>query len=409
MSNSVVHPAWLGFGGLLAFWLVGACGAYAAPETPETPPAGPVRVAVFNIFELSCAKLSQKDAGGRANHPQLLSAAEIVQRVRPQILLVNEIDYDAAGDCARLFLEGYLKQPGPAGLAALDYPYSVYLPVNTGVRSGLDLNKDGDTEDADDAWGFGNYPGQYGMAVYSSFEIDTAAVRTFQHLEWSRMPGHLMPDGRDGRPAFYPPAVAEKLRLSSKSHWDVPIKIHGKTLHLLASHPTPPVFDAAEDRNGRRNYDEIRLWADYLSGGEKAAWIVDDAGRSGGLPAGAAFVLVGDLNADPVRGETVAGKSQRAIDLLLSHAQVNPIAPKSEGDRPPRQRPGRPDEPYPGDPKTRTSDYGRLDYVLPSRNLEVLGSGVFFPAEGDPLRELVHGPKSASDHNLVYLDLMLPK
>lgn len=408
MSNSVAHPVWIGFGGLLALWLAGAFAANAAEQKTETPAAG-VRVAVFNIFELSCAKLRQEDAEGRPNHPQLLSAAEIVKRVRPQILLVNEIDYDAANDCARLFLERYLKRPGPADLAALDYPYSVYLPVNTGVRSGLDLNNDGDTEDADDAWGFGTYPGQYGMAIYSNFEIDIPAVRTFQHLLWSRMPGHLMPDGRDGRPAYYPPAVAEKLRLSSKNHWDVPIRIQGKTLHLLASHPTPPVFDTAEDRNGRRNHDEIRLWADYLSGGEKAAWIVDDAGRSGGLPADAAFVLVGDLNADPVRGDTVAGKSQRAIDLLLSHPRVNAIAPQSAGDRPPRQRPGRPDEPYPGDPKTRTSDYGRLDYVLPSRNLEVLGSGVFYPAEGDPLRELVHGPKSASDHNLVYVDLNLPK
>lgn len=402
MSNSVGHPAWLSIGCLLALGLGAAVWAETAAPTPGPRPAGTFRVAVFNIFELSCAKLREHEA-------QLGSAAEIVKRVRPQILLVNEIDFDREGDCARLFAENFLKKPGPEGLAGLDYPYSLYLPVNTGVPSGLDLNNDGDTTDADDAWGYGTYPGQYGMVVYSNFEIDTAAVRTFQNLKWSRMPGHLMPDGNDGRPAYYPPAVAEKLRLSSKSHWDVPIKVDGKTLHLLASHPTPPVFDGPEDRNGRRNFDEIRLWADYLSGGPAAAWIVDDAGRAGGLAADAAFVLAGDLNADPVRGDRVAGKEIRAIEQLLNHPRVNPVTPKSEGDRPPRQREGRPDPPYPGDPKTRTSDYGRIDYVLPSRNLEVLGTGVFFPAEGDPQRELVLGPRRASDHNLVFLDLKLPQ
>ena len=32
-------------------------------------------------------------------------------------------------------------------------------------------------------------------------------------------------------------------RLSSKSHWDVPLSIGGRTVHFLVSHPTPPVFD----------------------------------------------------------------------------------------------------------------------------------------------------------------------
>ncbi len=42
----------------------------------------------------------------------------------------------------------------------------------------------------------------------------------------------------------------EAARLSSKSHWDVPINVNGRVLHVLASHPTPPVFDGPEDRNG---------------------------------------------------------------------------------------------------------------------------------------------------------------
>jgi hypothetical protein len=38
-------------------------------------------------------------------------------------------------------------------------------------------------------------------------------------------------------------------------------------VHFLVSHSTLPVFDGPEDRNGRRNFDEIRFWADYISPG----------------------------------------------------------------------------------------------------------------------------------------------
>ena len=56
------------------------------------------------------------------------------------------------------------------------------------------------------------------------------------------------------------------LRLSCKIHWDVPVQIGSETVHFLVSHPTPPAFDGPEDRNGRRNHDEIRFWADYIPG-----------------------------------------------------------------------------------------------------------------------------------------------
>ncbi len=214
-------------------------------------------------FRALLQKIDEGDAQGRYSNAQLKNAAEILRRVRPQILLVNEIDYHPMENCARHFYERYLRG-ADEGLRGLDFPFLAYLPVNTGVPSGLDLNNDGDTADADDAWGFGEYPGQYGMAIFSSFKIDAAAIRTFQNLKWKDEPGNLMPDGQGGRPACYPAANAAQLRLSSKSHWDVPVEVRGKVVHLLASHPTPPVFDGPEDRNGRRNFDEIRLWADYL-------------------------------------------------------------------------------------------------------------------------------------------------
>ena len=42
-------------------------------------------------------------------------------------------------------------------------------------------------------------------------------------------------------------AEREVFRLSSKSHWDVPLRVGGEVVHFLVSHPTPPVFDGPDD------------------------------------------------------------------------------------------------------------------------------------------------------------------
>ena len=271
-----------------------------------------VRIATFNVQELSWTKLQQVNSQGRGTHPQLIAAAEIIQRVRPDVLLLNEIDYtgpvDAEGeppaghDALEAFISRYLRHP-QNGAEPMVYPHRFYRPSNTGVPSGIDLNGDGADDGPNDAYGFGRYPGEYAMALVSRFPLDSEHSRTFRKLLWKDVPGHVMPDGQAGRPAFYSPASVAKFRLSSKSHWDVPVLFPGRTIHLLCSHPTPPIFDGPEDANGRRNFDELRFWSDYLTDGEAARWIRDDSGRTGGLTSTEAFVVLGDLNAEPIRAE----------------------------------------------------------------------------------------------------------
>ena len=192
--------------------------------------------------------------------------AEVVQRVRPDVLLVNEFDplnNDAANPGPEdLFRDNFL-EVSQNGAPPIEYPYAFIAPSNTGVPSGMDLDNSGGAPGGpNDAFGFGFFPGQFGLVVYSRYPIDFDYVRTFQLFKWKDMPGNLIPT------PFYSPDEVEILRLSSKSHWDVPIRIGGKTVHFLVSHPTPPVFDGAEDRNGRRNLDEIRFWADYVVAGQ---------------------------------------------------------------------------------------------------------------------------------------------
>lgn len=382
------------------------------PHDSETAPQGDAplgekppnqaRIATFNIRELSREKLDTINSHGQGSHPQLRQAAQLVQVARPDVLVINEIDFDAQERAnARLFIDRYLKV-GQSGLEGIDYPYIFFAPVNTGEASGLDLDNDGTVGSPGDCYGFGRYPGQYGMALLSRFPIAESAARTFRLLPWARMPNNLLPDGSGDKPEWYTPQEAAQLRLSSKSHWDVPIRIGSgerfRDLHLLVSHPTPPVFDGEEDHNGRRNFDEIRLWADYLTGGPAASYIVDDKGGKGGLPANASFFIIGDLNADPFNDQAPYGTT--AIDQLLSHPRVQDTVPRGPGgDHEERQ--------YQGPKDCRTASYGRLDYVLPSRDVKVIDSRVLWPSPDDALHSLAVGRESASDHRLVWVDIAL--
>jgi len=299
-----------------------------------------------------------------------------------------------------IFQDNYLSV-GQTGARPIRYRYRFIAPSNTGVASGFDLNNDGRVVTqpgapgyGDDALGFGAFPGQFGLVVHSRYPIETHHVRTFQGFLWKDMPGALLPDD----PATPAPAdwnSAEELaivRLSSKSHWDLPIRIGWSTVHFLVSHPTPPVFDGPEDRNGRRNFDEIRFWADYVRPGH-SRYIYDDQGRRRGLRPGAQFVIAGDQNSDPFDGDSVPGGAQQLLDNPRINAR---FTPSSEGVVEASALQGGANTTHRGNPAYDTADFAdvpgpgnlRADYVLPSRGLRADGGGVFWPPSSDPLSRL---------------------
>ena len=359
-----------------------------------------VRFATFNASMSRGAEGELAAALRDGGDPQIARVAAIIRAVDPDVVLINEFDHGAGND--RAFVDNYL---GGA------WPFTFVAPSNTGAPTGLDLDGDGVVgmeagtfERARDSHGFGTFEGQYGMVVLSKREIDVEGVRTFRTFRWKDLPGARLPTRPDGTP-FYSDEALAVLRLSSKSHWDVPVRIGGAVVHLLASHPTPPVFDGPEDRNGARNADEIRFWADYLSG---AGHVRDDAGRAGGLASGAHFVVAGDLNADPVDGESVPGAARQ----LTGHPLVNAsVTPASEGGAAAAAAQGGANAGHRGDPRFDTADFNdeapgnlRVDYVLPSAGLEITGAGVFWPTEDEPAAELI----DASDHRLVWIDIVVP-
>lgn len=386
----------------------------AVPAAAES-----ARIATFNAaMNRGAAGALRSDLESGSN-AQIATVAEIVQRARPDVLLVNEFDYEAQGpSLTGLFQSNYLAKgqsntsAGPA--EPISYRYSFTAASNTGLPSGHDLNRDGVTGGpiggfayANDAQGFGQFPGQYGMTVLSRYEILYDKIRTFQTFLWKDMPGARLPKNADGS-SWYSEQALKVLRLSSKSHWDIPVKIGDAVVHLLASHPTPPVFDGAEDRNGKRNADEIRFWADYVNG---AGYIYDDKGQTGGLAAGTAFVLLGDMNADPSDGDSTDNAALQLLNDPLFNSQITPT---SAGAAEAAIQQGGANAGHKADPAADTADFNdnpapgnlRVDYALPSANLSATGAGVFWPKSDDPLAALTgQYPFPGSDHRLTWVDI----
>jgi hypothetical protein len=351
-----------------------------------------IRVATYNTSLALDRERDLLTSLRTGTFPQAKRVAEVLQLIEPDILVLNEFDYDAGSTALNRFHDKFLNV-SQNGRPAQNFPYRYTAPSNTGTPSGFDLDNNGtidispgDQTYGNDSFGFGEFEGKYGMAVLSKYPIDTEAIRTFQLLKWNEMPNNVIPSG------YYAADELAAIRLSSKSHWDIPIQVGEQRLHFLVSHPTPPVFDGPEDKNGRRNHDEIRLWSDYISQ-ESHSYLIDDLGSAGGL-AGERFIIAGDQNADPNAGDSF----NDAINQLLLHPKVDSsITPERSGSSTISNR-------------FHTATFNlRADYVLPSKaGFNNLGGAVFWPTGGSPGANRL----SASDHRPVYMDLelaLLPK
>jgi hypothetical protein len=449
-----------------------ACAVLACLTSPSlaapAPADGGLRVATFNLalYGRSAGEILARLNTG--TDPQAQTLAEIIQRARPDVLVLNEFDYDAEGAVLAAFCDKYLavgqnvsKSPGGAA-EPIEFPHRMAFAANTGEHSGLDLDRNGKVDAtigsaaySGDCWGYGIYPGEYAFAILSKYKIDVPAIRQFRKFLWKDMPQEQLPDdAATPAPAdWYSPEILAQFRLSSKNHCDVPIEAPGRRIHFLLSHPTPPVFDGDEDRNGRRNHDELRFWADYIStnapapsssagrageggeagtsavtnkdaatppltpprqgegNGENRAYMRDDAGKAGGLAAGESFIILGDLNGDPLDGQGTTG-----IALLINSPQVLKYPfPTSAGAVEAAKLQGGVNASHRGDPALDTEDAAdergpgnlHLDYLLPSTDLKVAATGVFWPETSDPLASLVAGAErpASSDHRLVWIDV----
>jgi hypothetical protein len=320
-----------------------------------------IRIATYHM-ELSRRGpgLLLRDIATRED-PQVEAAARVIAAADADVILLLGIDFDLELKALGAFADR-------VAASGAGYPYRFALRPNTGMATGLDLDGDGRRGGPGDAQGFGRFAGQGGMAILSRLPLGEA--RDASTLLWRDLPGAILPEGMA-------PEVLKAQRLATTGFWEVPVQTPGGPLWLLAWHATPPVFDGAEDRNGRRNHDETAFWLQRLDG--RLGPAIPDR-----------FVLLGDANLDPARDE---GRPD-ALRALLAHPRLQDAVPRgAEGaataDFSAREGPGK----------------MRVDYVLPSAAFRLAGSGVIWPEPDDPLRATA---ESASRHRLVWVDVTLP-
>ena len=308
---------------------------------------------------------------------QIAAIIAVVNHVSPDVLLLTDFDFDAGGVGMSEFSDS-LQTP---------YEFQFAARPNAGVETGLDIDGDGYTGDARDALGYGRFLGDGGMALFSRYPIQIENIIDLTDTLWRDVPGGVLPR-LNGTP-FPSEAVQNVLPVSSTGHWIVPIDIEGQIITLFAYSATAPVFDGPEDFNGLRNRDELRVWQAVLDGSLKTDF---------SLP-----ILLGNANADPSDGEGI----RSGIANVLLHPDLQDPAPKSVGAS------HAADKDHVGDASLDTADWPedgpgnlRVSYVLPSRELTVIGAGVFWPAPDDPTAALLGGDGlAAGPHHLVWVDI----
>ena len=121
-----------------------------------------VRVATFNASLNRGAEGQLRADLSTPNNAQARQIAQIIQRVRPDVLLINEFDYDPAA--VDLFRENYL-EVAQNDARPIRYPYAFIDESNTGVLPDVpvDFDNNGSFALPGDGFGFGFFPGQFGM------------------------------------------------------------------------------------------------------------------------------------------------------------------------------------------------------------------------------------------------------
>jgi len=357
-----------------------------------------IRVGQFNLRELSTDKLLDPA------DEQASAAAEIVHRFAPDVLCVNEMQYDIVHvPASELPGAPSGAKPGAVDggaenarrladrIAALGPEAAYPEAVITLGNSGFDFTG-GTGSFALRGWG--EFRGRYNTAVLSRFPILTDQVRVVYDFSWADLPDNNLAKMKaatgEEPPAGFP--------LFEKGIIVVPVQVGEQVIHMVLMHPVSTAFEAI---NPYRNDDELRGLSLFLDG--KLPGVEP-------LPEGARFVVVGDLNADPDGDGD--GSVPGSIEQVVDHPAVTKFFPAGAGTGGKNAQfdtflsgCGRDDGTTVADPTTKSQ--WQFDYVLPSKTLgEPIGGEVFFPdfmtARAD-FDLACHG----SDHRFVYEDVQL--
>jgi hypothetical protein len=290
----------------------------------------------------------------RGKDKQLAALAQVVQEVNPDVLLLTKVDFDAG------------LQTSEALRAFLEYPHMLAHAPNSIQPVALDLDGDGRKPDRQ-VWA--RYAGEGAMLLLSRYPMSLSFH--LNDLLWKDVPDAQMPEYEDKRP-FPSKGARDAQKLVGQGFWVVQVDVgDDPPLAMALFQNQAPVFDGPEDMNGLRSRAQLGLLSAVMDG------------EHGPFPK-ERFVLLGNTNLDPERGDGDRG----AMARMLSDPRIKDPESRTEA--------GETATAYWENPGPM-----RVSYVLPSRDWDILDAGVFWPNQG-PLREVA---EQASRHRLVWVDI----
>ena len=221
----------------------------------------PLRIVHYNIKELHSLKIHSQL--GASNLNQLQAVRNILLRLRPELLSLNEVQYDLPGVPDSSFVtsgENLNKLSAQFGMAGAA---SVFYPANTGALSeprpdGTYVVSSPTAEERQlysDPLNFGMFPAQYSTGLLSLKPV--GRVKEYSQILWSQVSPTLdLSQFNDGNGQPLP----EDMLLFDKNFTHVEIQFQGKPLHVIVFHSVP-AFHFGNDKspNYQRNKDQLRF------------------------------------------------------------------------------------------------------------------------------------------------------
>ncbi len=302
------------------------------------------------------AELTRKGPGlllrdiERGGDKQIDALALLVGSVKPDVLFLTKVDFDLEQRAANALRD------------VLGFSHMFALAPNSMKVTQLDLDGNGRAEDRQ-AWA--RYAGEGAMLLLSQHPF---ALRF--HLNdvlWSDVQGAQMPVA-----GFLDEEAASAIKVVTQGFWvlDLLPEDHAP-MTFVAFQNSAPVFDGPEDLNGLRNRAQLGLLNAVMDG------------KYGMFPK-KRFVLIGNSNLDPQRGEG----DRAAMSALLADKRLQDPRPRSE---------------IGGETTAQWETPGamRVSYILPSAEWELGQTAVVWPRDG-PLRAAA---EQASRHRMVWMEL----
>lgn len=314
-----------------------------------------IRVVHYNIKELDSTKILNKSQ-------QVSYATKILKNLSPDILSINEIQFDLPGVPEKTYKSLGKNIKRIAEKIEMPLQSLSFFPANTGMNAKPSLDDKAynlrlDRKDFGkyaDLVNFGLFPAQYSTAGAFNFrKINEVIVSGVKWKDFNPDINLSLYADSSGNP------LPEDIELFDKSFSDVTLKINDKSLHVILLHTVPAFgFGNKKTPNLERNRDQLKFLEWYLTG--ESSYPSKDLGLQP-LKKTDSFIAMGDWNVSP-------SADKPGSDVIVSLGKRFNYWINKEIDT------------YVGQGLSGNTKYAQqLDYILLSNDIKIKDAGVYFP------------------------------